>query len=576
MYGVDPPLTGDPELDRLLIVRPDGPRASELGPPLTPWIAGQADGGGGALIPCVDPATGEPFAQVATATADDVDRAVDAAGLAAALWRKTPFADRRVHLHRLADVLRDEAWTIAHALALELGRPAVETLALEVLPALDHVRYVADHAHDALAGEAVWPRRPMHAHKTAYYLFEPVGLVAIVTPFSAPFALPMAQTAAALAMGNAVLLRPSEHAVLAGLRVGECVARAGFPDGVVNVLPTVREDALFVVTHPRVDKIFVTGTLETGREILARAGCVPRPVVLALGGKHASVVASDADLERAARGVVWGALAASGQHPAAIERVYVEEPVAHRFVDLVLARVDELRTGNPREQRVELGPLISDAHRRRVEAQVGEALARGAKLLRGGQVPAGPGFFYPPTVVLAPPEDSALMREVTLGPVIPIVVVDSLERAVLLANDRPSNPWASGWTRSPETAARLLESLEADVVTVNDVLYDFGEPAATRGFHGLAGMGEHGGITGLREMCRRRFVVHDPFEAQAPLHAHPYDREAERAAGALLARLHARGPLARLRGLAGLAASARFRARVPRRFFFLRSRSTRG
>jgi len=380
----------------------------------------------------------------------------------------------------------------------------------------------------------------------------------------------MVQIAAAAAMGNAVLLKPSERTPLCGLRVGELFLEAGFPQGLAEILPTTRADALYVVAHPEVQKVFVTGTPETGQRIMATAGCIPRPVVLNLGGKHPAVIAADADLERAARGVVWGGLANSGQNCGAVERIYVEEAVASRFLDLVLEEVGRLVVGDPMEEETDLGPLIGEEHRQRVHEHVTEAVAGGAKLVRGGAIPDGPGFFYPPTVLLNPPEACRLMRIETLGPVLPVVVVESLERAILLANDSNYALTASGWTTSSDVANRLMVGLQTGVVTINDVLYPFGEPAASKCAFKMSGFGPFQGIAGLREMARRKLASFDALGSQGPVFSFPYDREAAGMIRTLMQRFHHRRRMRRMSALGRLFWHRRFRGRVPKRFFFLK------
>ncbi len=527
----------------------------------------------GRTLDCVNPATGRTFDVTKCADPDDIDAAVDAGVLASALWRGSPFDERRRCLQRLATLLYEQADGIAELIAQEQGKPVVEALHLEVLPALDHLRYVALHAEDACIGEPIQPRHPLHAHKRAFYLYEPVGLVAVVTPYNLPFLIPAIHVGTAVAMGNAVLVKPSELAPLSALRLGDLCAAAGFPPGLVHVLPTRREDALYVVAHPRVDKVFITGAPGTGQQVMATAGCIPRPAVLSLGGKHASVVAADADVDRAARGIAWGALANAGQNCGAVERVYVEEPVATRFLERIVREVNGLHVGDPLSPEVDIGPLITAAHRERVHADVVEAVDGGARLLTGGEIPEGPGFFYPPTIVLGPPPEGRLMNEETLGPVIPITVVESLERAILLANENDHALSASGWTTSPATADRLMIGLQASVVTINDVLYQYGEPAAIKSGYRLSGLGHVQGVAGLREMCRRKFASFDHLPAESPVFAYPYDSPARMLARLLLRRLHGPGRTGRIRALASLFLHKRFRGRVPTRFFLHRSRS---
>ena len=416
------------------------------------------------------------------------------------------------------------------------------------------------------------PRHPFYAHKRAQYLYEAIGVVALVTPSPLPFGSPLIQLAAALAMGNAVVLKPSERSPLTGLRIGELCLQAGFPAGLVNVIPGFSEEALRLVAHSKVDKAFLTGSVRAGRRLMPAAGCDLRPVVLLLGGKHPSVVAGDADVGRAARGVVWGALSNCGQNCGSVERVYVEESIASRFLERLLQEVDRVRVGDPLSSGVDMGPLQSEERRKEVHRQVAEAVEHGGQLLRGGVLPEGPGYFYPPTVVMNPPNDCTLMREETLGPVIPIVLVDSVERAILLAGDCSYALTASGWTRSAEKAERMMVGLPAGVVTINDVLYSYGEPAATWSGYRLSGMGQNHGTPGLREMSRQRFVSFDEHPAEAPLFSFPYDDEGTRLAETALRFLHAGEWHRRIGAALRLLGQRRFRARVPARSFIVPKR----
>lgn len=539
----------------------------ELGEPIHPLIDGERREGTGQVLMRVDPATGKPSARITCAGPDQIDRAAESAAFTSALWRGTPFEERASRLRKLARLIYEQSTSIAELIAREQGKPYTEAMTLEVIPALDHLEFLIRNAERYYAGIALEPRHPFYAHKRAQYLYDPLGVVALVTPSPLPFGVPLIQVAAALAMGNAVVLKPSEKTPRSGLRVGELCLEAGLPGGLVNVVPALPEDTLRLAAHAKVDKVFVTGTLEAGQNIMATAGCGPRPVVLSLGGKHASVVAGDADVERAARGVVWGALANCGQNCGAVERVYVEERIASRFLERLLAEVDRLEVGDPMAPGVDVGPLVSESGRDEVHRQVTEAIAGGAKLLRGGIVPPGPGFFYPPTVVFGPPADCRLMREETLGPVIPVVAVESLERAILLANDCEYALTASGWTKSSENAERMMVGLQAGVVTINDVLYSFGEPASTWAGYRKSGIGQNHGTPGLREMCRQRFVSFDSVPAEAPLFAFPYDDSAGIMARASLDYMHGVHRHRRLRALARLLRLERFRSRLPLRSF---------
>ena len=532
---------------------------------VTPLIDGESGKADGSSVDLYQPATGELLARLTFATGSEVDDAVSAAVRALALWRQSPFAQRAETLRRLIDRIYVHAPAIAELIAREQGKPVVEAMNQEVLATLDHLRFMVLHAERYHAGLEVDPRHPYFAHKRAHYLYDAIGVLAIVTPSPLPFAIPMIQVAAALVMGNAVVLKPAEIGSLCAQRIGDLCLEAGFPAGAVNVVPAESEETLRLVSHPRVDKVFFTGGLQAGRTVMEVAGAAPRPVVLSLGGKHASVVDGDADLTRAAKGVVWGALSNAGQNCGAVERVFVDERVASKFLDLVLDEVDRLRVGNPLIAGVDLGPMQTAGRRRHVHRQVSEAVDGGARLLRGGSLPEGDGLFYPPTVLHDPPLDCALMRDETLGPVIPIVTVDNLERAILLANDTEFTLSASGWTQSAERAERLMVGLKAGVVTINDVLYSFGEPAATWSGYKKSGLGQNHGRPGLREMSRQRFVSFDAHPATAPLFAYPYDDIAIQQARHTLDHQHAPGRLRRFGAMLKLLRSKRFRGRVPAR-----------
>ena len=265
---------------------------------------------------------------------------------------------------------------------------------------------------------------------------------------------------------------------------------------------------------------------------------------------------------------MWGALANCGQNCGAVERVFVVESVAARFMEHLLEEVGRIRTGDPFQAGTDVGPILTAKRRLALHHAVSEAVADGAELICGGSMPEGPGFFYPPTVVLGPRLESRLLSEEIAGPVIPVVPVPSLERAIMLANSTEYALTASGWTRSSETAERLMSGLQAGVVTVNDVLYSFGEPASTWSGHRKSGMGQNHGTPGLREMSRQRFASFDPTTCEAPLFAFPYDDGARRLVDACLGYLNGKSWARRVGSLARLIGSSRFRRRTPLRSLF--------
>ncbi|MFI5170088.1 MAG: aldehyde dehydrogenase family protein, partial [Vicinamibacterales bacterium] len=363
----------------------------------------------------------------------------------------------------------------------------------------------------------------------------------------------------ALVAGNTVVLKPAPATTLIGLRMGALAQRAGFPPGVLSVVAADDAVAASLVEDPRVGKIVFTGSVATGRKVMAAAARNLTPVVLELGGKDAAIVCRDADLERAAKGIVWSAFLNAGQTCAAVERVYVERPVAEAFLARVL---DETRALRPaRAGEGELGPMTLERQRAIVEEHVRDAVARGAKVLLGGARGAGPGYFYPPTVLTGVDHSMTVMREETFGPVLPIMTVESLDEAIRLANDSAYGLTASGWTTSDDTAARLQQELVAGVVSINDHASSFGEPAAPWGGVKWSGIGRIHGPLGLREMVHARYVSVDRGRG-AELWWYPYDVPLARLLSRSAEALYSTSLVRRLRGQLRMAGFARLWRRL--------------
>ena len=348
------------------------------------WVANRETPGRGGTRPAVNPATGAAFAEVTLLDAEQAASAVAAAQAAFPAWRGLSFRERSRHLSRIQGQLAREAEALALLIEREQGKPAAEGLAVEVFPSLDALKHLARHAEEMLREEPVESQMPLLAHKDCRIQYVPFGVVLVVTPWNYPLFLPLGAVAAALAAGNTVVLKPAPAATLVGLKLGELFRRAGIPAGVLSVVAV--EDALApaLVEDPRIGKIVFVGSADTGKRVMASAARNLTPVLLELGGKDPAIVCRDADLDRAARGIVWGAFLNAGQTCVSVERVYVEEPVAEAFIARVLHHTRALRMGDPAQGEVEVGPLTLERQRRLVEEHVADAVARGARVLTGG------------------------------------------------------------------------------------------------------------------------------------------------------------------------------------------------
>lgn len=506
----------------------------------------------------VNPATGLPFAEVSRAGRPEIDAAVAAARRAFLNWGTRPVRERQKYLRMLLDEVRRSHEELALLIATEQGKPLAEARAVDIVPAADTLRYLSRKTSQLLAPRRVAYEQILFAHKEGSFRFDPLGVVAVITPWNFPFGIPFVEVAACLAAGNTVVLKPASAAALTGLAIGHLCRRAGLPPGVVNVVTAGGSDTDHLVAHPDVAKVLFTGSVETGRHVMIQAATHLTGVVLELGGKDPAVVCADADLDRAAAGITWGAFMNAGQTCGSVERVYVVEEVAEEFVAKVLDWTRAIRVGNPVSESTDMGPMTTADQRRVVEEQVTDALAKGARVLHGGKRPRARGNWYPPTILTDVDHSMRVMTEETFGPVLPIQVVRGLDEAIRLANDSEFGLTASGWTRSRKTALRLAEDLHTGTVTINDHLFSFGEPTATWGGVKKSGIGRSHSVHGLMELVNVKHVSIDLGASRSMPWWYPYDAAFHRFTRSAFGALYSNDPRTKLPNALGLLGSGRF------------------
>ena len=473
----------------------------------------------------VNPATLELVGVVPVTPPEEVAGLVAEAANAQEKWGATSFDERRALLLRVARTLLERMDDIAATVTAETGKPIVESFTNELLLAVEQVVWLASHAERVLAPERLRFGIPYLAHKRAHVVYEPLGVLGIIAPWNFPFSIPLTQVAMAVAAGNAVVLKPSELTPLSGDWVARVFAEAGAPDGLVRVAQGAGETGGALVTAPGVAKLIFTGSGATGRRILASAAELLRPVVLELGSKDPMLVFEDADLRRAVGGALWGSFANCGQVCVGVERIYVARELHDRFVSELSRRATELRIGLGEDPGTELGPLISEQQRAKVEDLVSEAKERGAEAIVGGRRPALdlPGWFYEPTVLTGGDPAARIEREEVFGPVVTVRPFDDEDEAVALANASPYGLGASVWTRNPERARRVGARIDAGMVWTNDIGYSYGAGPAPWGGTKQSGFGRTHGKHGLFECSQIKLV--DADSGRVPvLWWYPYSR----------------------------------------------------
>ena len=440
----------------------------------------------------LDPATGEVLAELPVASADEVRAAVARARAAQPTWAALETAERLDVLRRVGPVLERRAAEIADLIVREMGKPRREALA--------EVRGRAQGIGDSLevAAAALEPAESRQGDVRSLLLHEPHGVVAAITPWNFPVGMPMSLLVPALAMGNAVVFKPSELVPLIGAALAGCFDEV-LPEGVLNLVQGPGEVGAELVASD-VDMIAFVGSRDTGRRIMASAAGELKRLVLELGGKDPLVVFGDADLGAAAEVAVRHSLRNAGQVCCSVERVYVADEVAERFEQLVLERARAWRHGPGGEEGVDMGPMISTEQRAKVEAQVEDARSKGARILLGGETPSGAGAFYPATVVADVGDSMELAREETFGPVVALSRFSGdEEEAVRLANDTPYGLGANVFTADTERGLRCARRIRSGQVGVNRYLTS--APDSPWIGQRQSGFGYLGGVAGYRQFA---------------------------------------------------------------------------
>ena len=467
----------------------------------------------------LNPATLEPVGSVPVSGPEEVAEAVADARLAAELWVQSSFTERRALLGRVATAVLDHADEIAATVTAETGKPLVESYTAELFVALDNLVWAASNLERVLRPERLRYPQPHLRHKRGWLLYEPLGVVGVISPWNFPFGISFTQAVFALAAGNAVVVKPSELTPLSGAWLERL-----FPNGLVRVIQGGGEVGEALVRAPGTAKVVFTGSGETGRRVASLAGERLRPVTLELGGKDPMVVFEDADLDRAVAGALWGAFANCGQVCSGVERIYVARPLQEAFVEELARRARELRIGRGDELQTELGPLINQEQRGRVEELVEDATSRGAELRLGGRRPdiGLPGWFYEPTILTGVEREARIEREEIFGPVVTVAAFGDEDEAVRLANGSSFGLGASVWTRDLERAQRVGRRLEVGSVWANDVSYSYGTGQASWGGTKESGYGRTHSKHGLYELSRVKFADLDRGRVPVPWWF-PYD-----------------------------------------------------
>ncbi len=438
-----------------------------------------------------NPSTGELLADVASARAEDVDRAVRSARrtFEGGDWRiKMSPRDRVNALLRLCTLLDENREEMAQLESMDGGKPLINARNDDLPISTNYLRYSATMA-DKIVGET----RPVSVpNALSYTVREPVGVCAAIVPWNYPLMMAVWKVGPALAAGNSLILKPAEETPLTALRLGELALEAGVPPGVFNVLPGIGEVAgAALALHPDVDKIAFTGSTAVGQEIVRAASGNLKRVSLELGGKSPHIVFADGDVASAIDHASAGIFYNQGQDCTAGSRVFVERSVYDEVAAGISERAQALRVGDTMDPQTEQGPLITAQHRERVAGFVDEAVNEGLGVLAGGARISGPGYYYQPTVLGPTANAARIAQEEVFGPVVVIIPFDSEEDAVLQSNQSKYGLAAGFWTRDINRALRVASQLRAGRIWING--WGYGDATTPFGGFKMSGWGRENG-----------------------------------------------------------------------------------
>jgi acyl-CoA reductase-like NAD-dependent aldehyde dehydrogenase len=420
-------------------------------------IAGKLVAGAN-LMDVINPATGEVFARCPRAGSDELDKAVAAARAAFKSWSKTSYEERAALLHRMAEVLEQNQDWMGELLTREQGKPVGQARA-EIgrgkgqLVGLSSIEIPEEVLVD-------------DADKHIELHYRPLGVVGIITPWNAPINLALGPIASALYTGNTIVLKPSPYTPLTTLKMGELMGEI-FPAGVVNVIAGGDDLGQLMTEHPGIDKISFTGSVATGKKVMASCAATIKRLTLELGGNDPAIVLDDVDVKDAAKKLFFAGTVNSGQVCMAVKRIYAHAKVYDALCEALADEARNTRLGDGMDPDTRLGPLQNRMQYEKVKDILNDTKSSGARILAGGEVPEGDGYFIPPTIVTDIDEDARLVREEQFGPVIPVMKFTDIDDAIERANNTTYGLCGSIWTRDLEKGAELATRLEVGTAWVN-------------------------------------------------------------------------------------------------------------
>ena len=486
----------------MAVTTPERERSALEAVPKQLYIGGQWVDGAEGVFGVEDPSTGETIAEVADAGPDDAVRALSAAAERQAEWAGKAPRERGEILRRAYELMVERSDELALVMTLEMGKPLSESVA-EVKYAAEFFRWFSEQAVRVAGRYQV----NTAGQGRVLVMKQPVGPAYLITPWNFPAAMATRKIGPAVAAGCTMILKPAGATPLSALAVAKVLEEAGLPGGVLNVVTSSSSSAVSkpLLNDFRLRKLSFTGSTEVGRKLIEQSAAQVLNVSMELGGNAPFLVFDDADVDAAIDGAMLAKMRNIGEACTAANRFYVADSVAEGFTEGLAERMSSLRVGRGTDDAVQVGPLINEEQREKVEELVGDAVQKGAKPIVGGGRADGRGYFFEPTVLADVPDDARLLKEEIFGPVAPVKTFSDEEQALRWANDTQYGLVAYLYTRDLGRAIRMMEGLEYGMVGLNRGIVS--DPAAPFGGVKHSGIGREGGFEGIEEYLETKYCA---------------------------------------------------------------------
>lgn len=478
-----------------------------------------------AILESFNPSTKEVLGRVPIMSKSQVDEMVAASHKAYEIWQLTSYKQRAKYVLKLRQVIAARADELAKLISEEVGKPLTEAYLSELTGPLDTCVWMVENAEKLLADQSIALSNPLLSIKQSLVAFEPLGVVGIIAPWNYPFSIPMMSAIMSIMVGNTVIIKPSEKSPLTGIKIGELCQEAGFPRGVVEIVTGDRETGKYL-SEAALNKLIFTGSVQGGQKVMAQSAENLTPLTLELGGKDAAIVLPDAPIDWTCRGITWGAFTNAGQACASVERVYlIKGKNTEKIISKLTKLASGLKLGPGTSDSTDVGPLVDEVQLAKVKEQVEDAVSKGATILTGGKAREDlGGYFFEPTVLTNVDHTMKVMTEETFGPLLPIMVVETEDKAVELANDSQYGLCATIWAGKLERAECVARDLNVGTAIINDCLFSHATPQLPWGGIKKSGFGRSHSYFGLYDLVNIKHISIDSAGGSHRVWWYPYGK----------------------------------------------------